>query len=121
MHRIQHHRSERRRRYYQTRRLVAIAQLHEGDQLSSIALRRRRGVAPGSSRLDGSLPPTREDDDGPSAADGMDEDWPETPHDDAMPDLVDSSDDEDGDRSVPDLVDSSDDDDAALATTIDVD
>jgi hypothetical protein len=38
-----------------------------------------------------------------------------------MPDLVDSSDDEDGDRSVPDLVDSSDDDDAALATTIDVD
>jgi hypothetical protein len=62
-----------------------------------------------------------EDDDGPSAADGMDEDWPETPHDDAMPDLVDSSDDEDGDRSVPDLVDSSDDDDAALATTIDVD
>ena len=51
----------------------------------------------------------------------MDEDWPETPHDDAMPDLVDSSDDEDGDRSVPDLVDSSDDDDAALATTIDVD
>ena len=62
-----------------------------------------------------------EDDDGPSAADGMDEDWPETRHDDAMPDLVDSSDDEDGDRSVPDLVDSSDDDDAALATTIDVD
>ena len=65
---------------------------------------------------------TRGDDaDGPSAADGMDEDWPEMPHDDEMPDLVDSSDDEDGDRSVPDLVDSSDDDDAALATTIDVD
>ena len=65
---------------------------------------------------------TRGDDaDGPSAADGMDEDWPEMPHDDEMPDLVESSDDEDGDRSVPDLVDSSDDDDAALATTIDVD
>ena len=50
----------------------------------------------------------------------MDEDWPETPHDDAMPDLVDSSD-EDGDRSVPDLVDSSYDYDDALATTIYVD
>ena len=55
-----------------------------------------------------------------------DEDDPAMSHDDALPELVDSSDDdEDGDEDVPledvpDLVDSSD-DDAALETSMNVD
>ena len=58
--------------------------------------------------------------------DEMDEDDPAMSHDDALPELVDSSDDdEDGDEDVPledvpDLVDSSD-DDAALETSMNVD
>ena len=63
---------------------------------------------------------------GGRADDEMDEDDPAMSHDDALPELVDSSDDdEDGDEDVPledvpDLVDSSD-DDAALETSMNVD
>mmetsp|Transcript_1675 Transcript_1675/g.6765 ORF Transcript_1675/g.6765 Transcript_1675/m.6765 type:complete len:328 (+) Transcript_1675:2029-3012(+) len=64
MHRVQHHRSQGRRRDHQTRRLVAIAQLREGDQLASVALRRSRRVAPRASRLDRSPASAREDHDG---------------------------------------------------------
>ena len=64
VHRVQHHRSQGRRRDHQTRRLVAIAQLREGDQLASVALRRSRRVAPRASSLDRSPASAREDHDG---------------------------------------------------------
>ena len=63
---------------------------------------------------------------GGRADDEMDEDHPAMPRDDALPALVDSSDDEDVPledvplEDVPDLVDSSD-DDAALETSMNVD